>query len=64
LYSIGDVWAEKEGNAATAGGVIGGLVGLIGGPLGAFIGAGIGATLGGVDDTEEQKKVNNFNNSW
>ena len=63
-YSTRRVWAEDGGGATAAGGVIGGLVGLLGGPIGVLIGAGLGAALGGADDTEEQQKVKNFNNSW
>ena len=64
VYEVGDVKAETETTSTATGVVVGGLIGLLGGPIGAIIGGGIGAAIGGADDTEEKKRVDNFNKSW
>lgn len=64
IYSIRRVEAVKDSNNTGTGAVVGGLIGLLGGPLGVLIGGGLGAALGGANDTEETRKINNFNNSW
>lgn len=63
-YSSGDIYAESDSNAKVGGGIIGGLVGLLGGPLGLFLGAGIGTLIGNAGDSDDQKKVSNFNSSY
>jgi hypothetical protein len=63
IYFISDVVAENENKSLVAGAVIGGIIGFLGGPIGAIISGGIGAAIGGVNDTDEKSKVENFNNS-
>jgi hypothetical protein len=64
IYSIYRVFAESEKTSTATGAVVGGLLGLLGGPVGLLIGGGLGAAIGGADDTEEQRRVDNFNESW
>lgn len=64
LYSTSDVFAENEKSTLVAGAVIGGIVGLLGGPIGAIISGSIGAAIGGINDSDENSKVKNFNNSY
>lgn len=62
-FSVSQVKAEAETQAAISGGIVGGLVGIIGGPIGMLLGGALGASIGGSADSEEVKKVNFFNHS-
>lgn len=62
-FSVGDVYAVKDSNATVGGGLIGGVVGLLGGPIGALIGLGLGTAIGNTNESDDQRRVNRFNNS-
>jgi uncharacterized protein YcfJ len=62
-YHIKDVRAEQSNNDTTGGLIIGGLLGILGGGLGVVIGGVAGTLIGGIRDNDEQKAVDNFNNS-
>lgn len=62
-YNINQVAAESSSNDTAGGAVLGGLIGLLGGGIGVAVGGFLGGLIGNARDTEEQKKVNLFNQS-
>lgn len=64
LYNVSEVRAETTANATAGGAAAGGLLGLIGGPLGLIIGGVIGGMIGNANDSEDQRQVDVFNNSF
>ncbi len=63
LYTVWEVFAEKEGGNTGTGTFLGGIVGLIAGPAGMIIGGLAGAALGNIQDQTEEQKIDHFNNS-
>ena len=62
-YNVNEVFAEKVSTNSIPGAIIGGLVGLLLGPEGVIAGAAIGGAIGFGTDSDENKRVNIFNNS-
>lgn len=63
-FSRNDVQAEAGANSAAGGAVLGGLIGALGGPLGIIIGGAIGGLFGANADSEEQRRIRRFEQSW
>lgn len=62
-YTINQVIAESNNNDTAGGAALGGLIGLLGGGVGVAVGGFFGGLIGNARDTEEQKKINQFNRS-
>lgn len=62
--SRNDVKVEADTNSATGGAVLGGLIGALGGPLGIIIGGTIGGLFGANADSDEQRRIRRFEQSW
>lgn len=62
-YNINQVIAESNSNDTAGGAFLGGLIGLLAGGVGVAIGGVFGGLIGNARDTEEQKKINLFNES-
>ncbi len=62
-YHINQVTAESNSNDTAGGAVLGGLIGLLGGGVGVAVGGFLGGLIGNTRDTEEKKKINQFNQS-
>ena len=60
LLSRNDVIVEAETNFTAGGAVVGGLLGVLGGPIGIVLGGTIGGLLGANADSEEQKRLRQF----
>lgn len=61
-YSVNEVFAERGSSTVPGGAMLGGIVGaLIGGPIGILLGGGAGAYLGDLGDTQEENRINRFN---
>ena len=63
-FSRNDVIAEAETNFAAGGAILGGLLGTLGGPTGVIVGGAIGGLIGTNAESEEQKRIQQFNQSW
>lgn len=63
-FSRNDVHAEAETNSMMGGAALGGLIGALAGPEGIIIGGFIGGLLGANADSEEQRRVRRFEQSW
>lgn len=63
-FSRNDVIVEAESNFTAGGAVVGGLLGILGGPIGLVLGGAIGGLLGANADSEEQKRLRQFDQSW
>ena len=62
-YHINQVVAESSSNDTAGGAILGGLIGLLGGGVGVAVGGFLGGLIGNARDTEENKKINLFNQS-
>lgn len=62
-FSRNDVRAEAT-NSAAGGAVLGGLLGALAGPEGIIVGGIIGGILGANADSEEQRRIRRFEQSW
>ncbi len=62
-FSRNDVRAEA-GATAAGGAIIGGLLGALAGPEGIIVGGIIGGILGGNAESEEQRRIRRFEQSW
>lgn len=63
-FSRNDVHAEADTNSAAGGAVLGGLIGALGGPEGIIIGGIIGGLLGANANSEEERRIRRFEQSW
>lgn len=63
-FSRNDVHAEADTNSAAGGAVLGGLIGALGGPEGIIIGGIIGGLLGTNANSEDQRRIRRFEQSW
>ena len=61
-YSVNEIFAEKGSSTVPGGAMLGGIVGaFIGGPIGILLGGGVGAYLGELGNTQEEDRINRFN---
>ena len=63
-FSRNDVQVEADTNSTLGGAVAGGLIGALGGPIGILIGGTIGGLFGANTDSEEQRRIHRFEQSW
>ncbi len=63
IYSVNEVFAEKEGSDTATGALIGGILGILGGPIGFIVGTTTGGLVGNSSENQEDEAVRYFNKS-